>query len=401
MFPGDWVEPLWSFSSFFFIPTPTADYDRDFLSGVKRGFSGDGVGIPWEMVFVFIWLLAFLIVILLLVRRWLKPAPTSFGPKKLDQITDPDEIRSILDKSIGLRTIFDMEIFDPAYTEIYKGPILGINEDDEIEVELSSFKDLTLDFKEKDVRAVFRLNHKGRNEFFEFDSISRYIGLTDISGQKEKAVRLTIPRRMSVGQKRRYMRVEPSGRFAFKVRINTTGALEKFLPLHSFRTLHEAEVVDLSLGGLQAMFLARSDEVKVRTNDEVYVHFRLPTAELGLKDIPRTFFVQARVLSVQRVPTGRRVMSRLADEQSVGPHIVRLIFTGRGGINREAMTISFRPHTPLVFDDLARWIQAYERQRIQEERGTKPRPSRVRNRYERKPPEVEPKYPPQPPDLKK
>lgn len=375
---------------------PLAGFDYDALSRVQTGFGGSGVSLGWVDLLCLVLVLILLLCLTLLLRIVLKPKRIKIGQSEIDQIVDQEKIRNIINRSTDLRAVYDIEVFNQEYKEIYKGPVLGFNQDDLIEVELGAYAGANLDFKDKGVNVAFRMSRRGKENFYQFNTISKSIGFCNIQGRRERCVRLALPQAVSRGQKRRHLRLKPTRNFAFKASLLAASSSAEPMPLGGFRTLHEAEVSDLSIGGLQIVITARGSDLKVRPQENIYARFRLPASQLDIQNPPSVFFVQAKVLEVQRLTSGRRVMSRQADENMVGPHLIRLLFTGRGIVNLEDRTVSFRPATALVFEDLARWIQAYQRRFIQEEKGTRRRPERVKNIYASQPPEVENKYPSQP-----
>ncbi|MEW5721683.1 MAG: hypothetical protein AB1896_01145 [Thermodesulfobacteriota bacterium] len=382
-----------------FLP-PLAGVDREYLSGVQRSFGSSGVMVGLQILGLLFLLMLVLILIVLLLRLIFRPAQQKFGPGKVDEIRNPNEINKIIHKSIDLRAIYEMEVFNRNYKEIYRGQVLGVNQDGQIEVELTTFLDPNLDFKDQEVRVNFRMSRRGQVEFYQFDTLSRYIGVTKSYGRREKAVRLDGPQMVERGQKRRHLRVRPVGRFSFKVDLIQPQVPANPIPLGGFRRLHQAEVNDVSVGGMQLIIEARTSEIKVQPGEETYVHFKPPLAGLHVEGLPRNYFAKAKVISVLRLTSGRRVMSSEADLMTVGPNQIRLQFIGKGTLNEKEKNVSFRPATTLAFEDFSRWIQAYQRYRIQEEKGTLPKPSKVQNIYPSRKPEVEPKYPSKPPSFK-
>lgn len=371
----------------------TRQFDQKALDDVKQGFEGIGVNIPWETVLSMAWLLAAVIVLLLVVYRWLRPSLYRVARTDGSIVKDPAEIMAIIRKSIDLRSVYDIEIQDRDYREIYKGQVLGINQEDQIEVELSSFIDPSLDFRNKEARVVFRMSRLGSQEFYQFDTYTLYVGLTDNYGRKEKAVRLALPLNLEVSQKRRYVRVKPQGKFAFKVSIVGAEAAPEPIPMNTLQRLHVAEISDISVGGLQVVIMARLSELKVKHRDEVFVHFRLPVQDLTLTNLDNEFIIKCRIISIQRQTVGRRVMSKEADERTVGPNLVRMEYVSRGEVDRARKTVSLRAASAVVFEDLSLWIHSYQRRQIQEARGTLPQPDRVKNLYPRQSLDVEEKYP--------
>ncbi len=370
--------------------------DLNYLHGVKKGFSGSGVLISWWTVLYFFLILAALILLIILLRRWIKPAKYRVAKWSSDIIKDPKRIHNIIERSITLRAVYDMEILDEDYQELYRGQVLGINPENELEVELSSYIDPSKEFKDKDIQVSFRMSRRGKQEFYRFNTVTKYLDVTTRYGRREKAVRLAMPKEMEKSQKRRHIRVEPVGPFRFKVRLLECFFNTEPVSVSRFTLLHHAEVSDISTSGLQAVITARYSELSLAPDQTVFINFRLPVNDLEMEHVPGEFLIQAKVVSVVRRPTGRRVMSKKADERIVGPNMVGLEYTAKGHINRQEKTVTFRPATSLVFEDLARWIQAYQRYMIQKERGTLRKPDVVKNRYPRFKPKVEPKYPSEP-----
>ena len=376
---------------------PTVAVDRDYLTGVQRSFRYAGLRAAFEAVWPWLLLLLGLIVLAVLLRIIIRPARYKLMKTGAQTITDPSRIKKLITRSIDLRSVYDLEIMDQNYREIYRGQVLGLKEPGEIEVELPTFTDLTLDFKNKDAHVAFRMEHGGKQEFYQFDSFTRGINTSLSYGRKERVVHLRMPGAIEIGQKRRFLRIEPTGGFKFKVNLLTPLADGDPLPLNGFRRLHKVEIQDLSLGGLQAQITIRSADLRVKPGQRIYAHFNLPRLDDESGELLRELFVQTEVVAIIRQTKGRRVMSSLADDQIAGPHQIRLRYTARGYIDRDKSLVFFRPATSMAFEDLSRWVQAYQRYRLRLERGTNPMPDRVENLYPRHELRVENKYPAQPP----
>ncbi|MBU2548484.1 MAG: hypothetical protein KKB20_08760 [Proteobacteria bacterium] len=381
-----------------FFPLFRCGVDKAFLHEFQRSWASLGRRLSVGDLFDFLAIFLVLIFLLLILRLWLKPRKVSFGlADEGERIEDPTQVRDIIERSIALRAVYDIEIYDRGYEEIYKCPALKINESGQILAALEVFTNPGLDFRDREARAVFRMSRRGEQEFYQFETRSDGLELSTMTGRRERVLRLEMPKVVSVGQKRRFLRLQPTGRHAIKVTFMDSLLPGTTLPLRGFETLHQAPLTDLSIGGLQTVLKIRGDRLRIRGDQDVYVRFRLESAGLHVENPPDTVIAKVKVIAVERLATGRRFMSREADKQTVGPYQVRLMFTRRGRIDKAARTVTFEPIQPASFDDLGRWIQAYQRHRIQEERDTKPQPSQVRNLYESKPLEVEPKYPPKPP----
>lgn len=374
-----------------------AKANPDYLKTVQKGFGGVGIIGDWSTIGAIAAVFLLVVLLLLLLRRWVfRPAPVHLTEPETDSIADPWEIDDIIDRSITLRAIYDVEVINDLYKEIYKGQVLGINANDEIELELGAFIDPNLDFKDQPVNVAFRMSRRGVQEFYQFIASSIGTDVTSRYGQRERVLRISIPDEIRIGQKRKYLRVEPAGQFRFVVEVLAPTLPGSTIHLSAYKSIHQMDINDISIGGLQAVLMARTSEVRIRSGDEVHLHFILPLKDLDVEHLDNEFFVIAKIISVMRLQTGRRVMSRLADDMTVGPHMVRMSFSNHGKLHRKDKTVHFDTLKPLAFENLAKWIQSYQRYCIKAEKGLLPQPDQVPNLYPSQKPEVENKYPAKP-----
>lgn len=349
---------------------PRCGFDYEFLSIIKRSFGGSGV-LYWDDVLFVLMLLLSLILLLLVLRGWFKPGVHRFGPPDRDQINDPDKIREIIDRSIDLRAVYNIEVYDDNYKEIYKCNVLRVNPFDEIEVELDVFSDLTLDFKDKLVGVAFRMSRRGKQEFFHFDTISAFLDFTEIDGRRPKALRLLMPKQITKAQKRRHLRLNPRGRYAFNVDLIDPIRQLRPKSFAEYKPLHEGEVIDFSIGGMQTLVRAGRNELKLIPRQDVYLRFALPKAGLHVDHVPDEFLVQAKIIDIQQLDAQPAGSDGSGKPMIVRPSMIRLMFTGRGYEHTEERDVNFRPVTPVLFEDLSRWLQAYQRHIIQEEKDSR------------------------------
>jgi hypothetical protein len=366
--------------------------DRGFLHGVQHGFGSSGV-VSWAAISSVILFCLVLIAIIVLLRLWLRPAKYTLIKGRDDLITDPETIENILQRAADMRAVFDLEIMDEGYDEIYRGELLGINDQGQIEAAVDSYTDPNLTFEDKYATVAFRLSRRGEQEFYQFNTTTLYIGISHLGGRRTKALRLAMPKQMEKSQKRRFMRVGTEGD-DIRVRFLGTDQTTQPMQMNGFRVLHDGQLRNVSVGGLEAVIKARPEELEIQPGDEVYVFFKLPQNGLGDPNLPKNVVARAETITVFRQQTGRRVMSTEAERGVVGPHIVRVMFQAKGRMDPAGKQITFRSGDALAFEDLARWIQAYQRKKIQEERDTVRRPDEVPNLYPRKPLRAPEKYPP-------
>ncbi len=364
---------------------PLSRVDRVFLESVQGGFQSSGT--TWGIQEV-LWILGILvgsIVIFLLLRRlipFLNLEKYQLAKTSIDRIESPRQIRRIITRSVDLRAIYDMEVFDKVYLEIYKCMPIGLNKSDKLEIDISAFMDINLDFRDKSVMVSFRMSRRGKQEFYQFETRSLYLDMTDIRGLKERSIRLEVPQVITRGQKRRHVRIEPRGDYSFVVSFLRPTQGEDQIPINAFKRVCDTTIKDISAGGLST--LLRDDRLVrlYRMNDLVYGYLKLPTEGLSAQNIPTNYFFKAKIISNEILEEGESLM--------------KLMFIERGRLVSESRSIFFRPLSWASFEDLSLWVQAYQRKLLQEDRGTVTRPVNVRNIYTSEPLEVQPKYPRQP-----
>ncbi len=364
---------------------PSSGVDRVFLERVKGGFQSSGTTWGIQEVLLILGILVGSMVIFLILRRlipFLNLQKYQLVKTGIDRIESPRQIRRIITRSADLRAIYDMEVFDKAYLEIYNCMPIGLNKSNELEIDISAFKDINLDFRDKSVMVSFRMSRGGKKEFYQFETRSLYLDTTNIRGLKERSTRLEIPQVITRGQKRRHVRIEPRGDYSFVVSLLRPTQGEDQIPVNAFKRVCDTTINDISTGGLST--LLRDDRLaqKYHLDDLVYGYFKLPTKDLSAQNIPTNYFFKAKIISNENLTQGENLM--------------KLMFIERGRLVSESKSVFFRPLSWASFEDLSLWIQAYQRKLLQEDRGTVRRPVNVRNIYTSGPLEVQPKYPRQP-----
>ena len=329
---------------------PGSRFDKKALSEVQTGFSSSLDRIPWDLIWDVLIVLLGLTFILLILRRWVWPGRRRLVSSEDTRVTDPKQVRDIIVKSVDMRTMYDVDIMSSRYQELYKGQVLGVTSEGDIDIEINSFVDPELTFNDEPARVVFRMSRLGEEEFYQFDTMTKSIGYTSLYGRREKVLRMAMPHLLEIGQKRRALRVEPTGAFRVKFWLMKAYLPSEEQPITNFHKLHEVEIIDLSAVGLRAKLTARTADLRIRSGNDTYFRLDLPTGGLDLVDFPKSIYLKAKIVSVLRRQTGRRVMSRLADEQSSGPHDVRMDFVARGSFNPDKQTLTFKQTGELAFE---------------------------------------------------
>ncbi|MBW2624063.1 MAG: hypothetical protein JRD68_14240 [Deltaproteobacteria bacterium] len=368
---------------------PRCGVDRVFLEKVQGGFQSSGTTWGIQEVLLIVGILVGSIAIFLVLRKmvpFLNLEKYQLAKTSIDRIESPRQIRRIINRSADLRAMYDMEVYDTAYQEIYKCMPIGLNKSNELEVDISAFMDINLDFKDKPVMVSFRTSRRAKQEFYQFETRSLYLDTTDIRGLKERSIRLQMPQIVTRGQKRRHVRIEPRGEYSFSVSLLRPSQGEDEIPINAFKRVCDTTINDISAGGLSS--LLRDDRLarQYHADDLVYGYFKLPSVDLSVQNIPTNYFFKAKVIS----------------NENLGPaeNMMKFMFVERGRLVSESRSIFFLLFSWASFEDLSLWIQAYQRKLLQEDRGTVTRPANVRNIYASEPPQVPSKYPRQPLDRK-
>lgn len=365
------------------LPEPRAAADFAFLRKVQQTYLSIGFDERHEKVLLIIGGIAVLLLFLLVLKRVLKQSRSFLADPNLDRIVQPRQIRGLIRRSIDTRAMYDLEVYDPAYQQIYKCMPLGLNREGQIEVDLSAYTNPNLDFTGKRVRVAFRLARRGKQEFYNFETRSLYLDRTTIRGYREMAIRLEMPKVLTLGQKRRFVRVEPRGAFSFQLNIVRPTSAKDLIPLKEMKLVAKAAIEDISVGGVKAVLVPQPTTPDLKPNDLLYLHFHLPMRELGIENVPKNFFLAARVVSYEDSPSRQKQL--------------RLMFVERGALDVPSRAVSFRPATWMSFEDLAHWIQAYQRHQLQEARDTASRPETLFNIYAAPTPEAAPRQAQEPP----
>jgi len=372
---------LWRLAAALAEPRAAADYA--FVRRLQQTFFEIGFDERYDKVLLIIGAIAALVLFLLVLKRVLRPNRSFLADPNIDRIVQPRQIHGLIRRSIDTRAMYDLEVYDPAYQQIYKCSPLGLNRDGQIEVDLGGFTNPNLDFAGKRVRVAFRLARRGKQEFYNFETRSLYLDRTTIRGYQEKAIRLEMPKVLTLGQKRRFVRVEPRGAFSFELNIVRPTSAQEQIPLKEMKLVAKAAVEDISVGGVKAVLVPQTAAPDLKPNDLLYLHFQLPARELGLENVPKNFFLAARVVSCEDSPSREKRLRRM--------------FVERGALDVPSRAVSFKAATWMSFEDLARWIQAYQRRQLKEARDTASKPETLFSIYAAPMAEAAPRQPQEPP----
>lgn len=373
--------------------------DNRMVSSFREGFGSNGFAMYWSELLYTLLVFTVLIVAVLLLRVWLRPeVDAGFGRTGANRITDRREIINLLERSNDLRSLYEIQVDEDDYRESFKCPILGISQDNLIEVECDSPMVLGQNFNNRKLRVNFRVTSRESDEFYQFDTVSKNITRGVFCDRTVTIIRLVIPNCISKDQKRQHHRVKPLGKFGFDVDLLDPPSVGKTMRASGFKPLHEARITDISAGGMKVAFTSKGEDLKVQYGQVICARFTVPTAtdQLEMPEGSKYFLARARVVGIQRGSVGKRhlrVMSREYEAVTPAPYSIKLMFIDRGTVDSETRTVTFRPAGSFVFQDLTRWVTAYQRFKVLEEKDTLRKPPEGKNLYPRVALVAKAKYP--------
>lgn len=337
------------------IPGSQSGMDEVFLGQIRRGFAGPDLHWGWSQALWSIAVLGGLALAVFLLRKRLKPKSRLVILRDPDIIEARRTITDLIEESIRRRTVYELEVFDKAYPDLCRCRPVGVGSAGDIELQPEPGLDPALGFVDKPVRAMFRLNRQDQQEVYAFESRTRHMDFATVQGVRERVVRVVCPDSITRGEKRRYVRVEPTGDYAVDMTIFLPVQRGAIVPLKELKSRCTARVADISLGGAKVLWPTAGADPGLAANDAIHVYFSLPVGVFDAQEHPPRLFVLARVIEVRPAAQGR--------------YEIRMMFTHRGRLEPGSQLLTFRPTTRMTFQDLSRWIQAYQRHVIRREKG--------------------------------
>ncbi|MDR3155452.1 MAG: PilZ domain-containing protein [Deltaproteobacteria bacterium] len=306
------------------------------------------------------------------------------GGSGWSSITNPNHIWDILSRAVSRQASAILELYQTDHTLTYKGTIASL-EGDLLAVSLLETPSADMDFKDLPgvVHLNFRPGPKESMEHYRFTSRvqdSRYGRLK--TGIRETQLLVPLPKVLTSAQRRSYLRLEPSAPFSLECRLHEVP--KDSLPgLASLEFLANGPVLDISIGGCQIRVDGPS---AIRENQRFVGVMELPDGD------PSSEITGATLVTLMQLLSQDRVDGAEGSGQGQG-NVLRLRFLGRYLQDPIQKNWIYRGITSDSLDDLARWLQAYQRYVIKKKRNLMSADSpgfRPRNMF----PSTPPKRPP-------
>ncbi|MDR1036154.1 MAG: hypothetical protein LBT40_06175 [Deltaproteobacteria bacterium] len=358
----------------------------DNLAQVQAGFSG-----PREIDFAAVKLaVGILLAIVVLAaaaalfRRLWRDRSRKSG---WSSITNQAHIWDILSRAVSRQAGVTIELYQLDHSLSYKGAIDAMEGDELLIITLAETPSLEMDFKEMPgvLHLNFRPAPKEPMEHYQFSTRihdRRYIRVAN--GMREAQLLVPIPKVLTSAQRRSFLRLDP--RAPYEVSCQLHDVPEDVFPgLANLVHVADGQVQDISIGGCQ---LKVEPPSVIKETQRFVGVMDLPTDDLGVDLKKPVLVILMQILSKDRVEghagTGQKPAS-----------LLRMRFLGRYLQDPIQKNWIYRGITPDSLDDLAHWLQAYQRYVIKKRRNLLPADT-----ASLRPPNMFPSTPPKRPPLR-
>jgi hypothetical protein len=276
-------------------------------------------------------------------------------PKGWSSIASPQAIWEILSRAVSRLANFTLELYKADHALVYKGTLDSIESDAFLVLSMASIPAAAEDFK--DLPGVLHLNFrpapKEYLEHYQFSTKIEECRLVKTSGGwREAQLVVPIPKILTSAQRRNYLRLEPQPPYEFGCELYQVP--EDSIPdLASLEKVCAGQVMDISVGGAQ---IGLESSLSLKETQRFVCVTSLPVDEnLGLELQNPTLVLLIQLMSQDFVE----------DLDTVGQKansLLRIRFIGRY-LRDPVKETSFvyRGLTQNSMEDLAHWMQAYQR----------------------------------------
>jgi hypothetical protein len=229
----------------------------------------------------------------------------------------------------------------------------------------------------------FRPAVKEPTEHYQFATKISSLRFVKNNDWREAQLLLPIPKVITSAQRRNFLRLEPSGQFAFNCSLHEVP--EGNIPdVTTLDTVCCGEIMDISIGGSQ---IKLTNNLTLRETQRFVGVMNLPTQELNVELSEPTLVVLIQLLSQEYVQQSSQTGEK-------GYTVLRVRFLGRYLMDKAQKVWTYRGLTQTSLEDLSYWMQAYQRYQIKKKLYLLPSPEFHR------PPNMFPSQPPKRPPLR-
>jgi hypothetical protein len=302
-------------------------------------------------------------------------------------ITNPSHIWDILSRAVSRQAGATLELYQVDHSLHYRGVIGALQGDGVLVISLAETPSVDMDFKEMPgvLHLNFRPAPKEPMEHYQFATKihdSRYVKLKD--GFREAQLLVPLPKILTSAQRRSFLRLEPQPPYDLICHLHDVPE-DVFPGLDNLSHVADAPVMDISIGGCQ---LRLEPPVHVKETQRLVGVMDLPSEDLGADIRKPRLVILMQLLNQDRVD-GR-------DGSGQAPAcLLRMRFLGRYIQDPLHKNWIYRGITSDSLDDLAHWLQAYQRYVIKKRRNLLPADS-----SKLRPPNMFPSTPPKRPPMR-
>lgn len=351
------------------------------LAKVKAGLSG-GNEMPLDWLWWFFLGLAG-VVVLALFFTWLRRRRSQSIFRGWTTISEPNRIAAVFKRAAARQADCTMELFDHQSTNIYRGHVYEARPGSLVLLELARQPALDAEFEGRpaQVHLNFRPAPHETMEHYQFSSHTLNLDYKRERDWRVARVSVGWPKSIISAQRRDFLRLEPVAGHSMVAQVRPLPEDMSLAPGQDKPAEAEGSVLDISVGGLQLLFAGVQ---RLNEGENYLVTLDLPMADLDLELKSTRLFLVLRPLS-------RDILGLTSEAPDHRPGlgartVVRGSFVGRYRLQPGRDLWEFIDFSVENFQDLAHWINAYQRFLLKKENGLISRPIERRNIYPAQPP---------------
>jgi hypothetical protein len=301
-------------------------------------------------------------------------------------IANPQHIWEILTKAVYRQANISLELYHQNHNVTYKGTLGSLENDSFLVLSLSDSPPADLEFKDTPgiLHLTFRPSVKEPLEHYQFTTHveeSRYVKLRP--DWREYQLVVPIPKVLTSAQRRSFLRLEPSPPFEVFCTLYQVPE-DTFPDLSALEEITTGQILDISIGGAQ---LTLPTNATLKETQRFVGIIKLPTENLDVEIANPTMVLLIQLLS-------QDFYQKADTLESEAHRVLRLRFLGRYLQEPVNKTWVYRALSQISLDDLAHWLQAYQRYLIKKRHNLLPMDGALR------PPNMFPSQPPKRPPMK-
>lgn len=316
----------------------------------------------------YIWLMGaglVILVLLLLFLNWKRRRLRRALLQDWATISEPNQLEALMLRASARRARCTLEIFDHHHTNIYRGHVYQSLVRNHLVLELDQIPAENSDFSGFPAQVHFNFNPgvKQKMEHYQFSGHTLWLAVEQEKNWRVARVRVSWPKSVISAQRRDFLRIESLAEHHLTADIRPAPASPPTNP-EAFSPLARGSVLDISVGGIQILF---AELVEIAENEEMLLSLSLPTAGLDIPTDQQRLHLLFSTLYYDHVTSDQ--IENASNPDSNSHTIIRGKFTGRYCFISDTQKWQKQSSNLDNFQDLAYWINAYQRYLLNNEKG--------------------------------